>query len=110
MKNNFLILLLIFLNGCSQKYFKNNIEITKDEYLFYKNRCERKYQEYLNMYENGGIYIGQKRHHDEYMRECMEVINGVTLNKKQSSYSINKKEASEINLFKIENNMLKISK
>lgn len=111
MKISFLILILLLFTGCIQKYYKNNVEIKKEEYTFYKNRCNKDYQEYSNRYDSGGIYaMGYKRHHDEFMRECMEVINHVSLEKKHNNYEFKKKESSEINIFKMENNLLKISK
>jgi hypothetical protein len=111
MKTSFLIILLIFLTGCSQKYFKDNIEIKKDEYLFYKNRCERNYQKYSNQYGSGGLYaIGQKRYHDEYMRECMEIINKISLKKKEPYIKTRTNKTIEINLLKMDNSLLKISK
>jgi len=111
MKYTILIIISIILLGCSQKYYKNNIEISKNEYSFYKNRCDKNFQEYSYKYDSEALYsIGQKRYYDEYIRECIEVINRISLEKKDNNYQFNKKKSSEINIFKLENNLLKISK
>jgi len=111
MKIHFLLITSIIFMGCSQKYYKNNIKITQNEYLFYKNRCEKNYQEYSKQYNQGGIYaIGQKRHHDEYMRECMEIINKVSLKKHKSYNEIKSDKIIEVNLLKMNNSLLNISK
>ena len=111
MKYTILTIVTFMLIGCSQKYYKDNNEISGNEYLYYKDRCEQKYQEYSDRYDSGGVYAsGQKRHHDEYMRECMEVINQISLEKKHNNYQLKTKESNEINIIKMENNLLKISK
>ena len=111
MKIYYLLAIFTFFIGCSQKFYKNNVEITKNEYLFYKNRCEKNYQEYSEQYNQGGIYaIGQKRHHDEYMRECMEIINKISLKKRKSYKETKSDKIIEINLLKMNNSLLNISK
>ncbi len=110
MKISFFILIFFIFTGCSQKYYQNNNEISKEEYISYKNNCNKKYQEYLNQYNRGGIYaMSQKRHPNEFHRNCMRGIYQITL-KKEAKSSFERKKSSEINLFKIEHNIIKISK